>query len=291
MREVERRAVVKATVMRETLHLVSSADYLAYGGLFTAARAARIERQLGQMPGDVDLDELTQELVLHTAAEPRSRPELLDLLGRPKLTIDERRPWLEWHVLTARASLVHTPSGTVWRHTTGGSKYVPVATWLGADARADDGARRHLVRRYLAAFGPASRADVAQWTGLSVSALEPALSDPELRLFRDERGRELLDAPRAPLPAADVEAPPRFLPAFEESLLAHADRTRIVSDEHRRLVIHGGDVRPTFLVDGFVAGTWALAEGKVVIDAFAPIPRRALRGLELEARALAGFAA
>ncbi|TML46389.1 MAG: winged helix DNA-binding domain-containing protein [Actinobacteria bacterium] len=102
MREVEARRVVKSTLMRETLHLVSSADYLGYGGLFTRARAARIERELAKAPGDADLDELTRELVRHTSESPRSRPELLALLGRPRLTSTERRPWLEWHMLTAR---------------------------------------------------------------------------------------------------------------------------------------------------------------------------------------------
>lgn len=186
---------------------------------------------------------------------------------------------------------MHTPSGSVWRLTTGGSKYVPARSWLGGDGRADDAARRHLVRRYLAAFGPATRADVAQWTGLSAAGLEPALSDPALRRFRDEQDRVLLDVSRAPLPPADTPSPVRFLPAFEEILVAHADRTRILSDEHRKLVIRGGDVRPTFLVDGFVAGTWRFADGEVVLETFEPLRPRVRGELEDEARALAAFVA
>jgi hypothetical protein len=274
--------------MRETLHLVSSADYLAYAGLFTSARAARIERELAKAPGDADLDALTRELVRHASAEPRSRPELLDLLGRPKLA-QERRPWLEWHALTATGRLVHTPSGSAWRLTTGGSRYVTASSWLGSDGRADDVARSHLVRRYLGAYGPATRADVAQWTGLSAAVLEPALSDPRLRRFRDGRGRELLDVPRAPLPAATSAAPVRFLPAFENCLLAHADRTRILPDTCRKLVIRGGDVRPTFLVDGIVAGIWSISDGTVELEPFEPLSRAVRRELEREGRALAAF--
>ena len=275
--------------MRETLHLVSAADYLAYAGLFTSARAARVERELAKSPGDVDLEELTRELVRHAAEEPRSRPELLDLLGRPRLT-QERRPWLEWHALTARGKLVHAPSGSVWRLTTGGSKYVPASVWLGGDAREDDAARRHLVRRYLAAFGPATRADVSQWTGLGAAVLEPAVSDPGLRRFRDERGRELLDVPRAPLPAATTAAPVRFLPMWDSSLLSHADRNRILPDEYRKLVIRrNGDVQQTFLVDGFVAGTWRIADGEAALEPFERLPRSVQRELNREARALRAF--
>jgi hypothetical protein len=288
MRAVERRAVVKATLMRETLHLVSASDYLAYAGLFTSARAARIERVLAKEVSEVDVDELARELVRHATAKPRSRPELLDLLGRPRLG-REPRPWHEWHVLTAKAGLVHTPSGSAWRHRTGGSRYAPAAWWLGADGRSDDDARRHLVRRYLAAYGPASRADVAQWTGLAVGALEPAFSDRALALFRDEQGRELLDVPRAPLPSPDTVAPVRFLPPFENCLLAHADRTRILSDEHRKLVIRGGDVRPTFLVDGVVVGTWNLADRVIELEPFEPLTHSVRRELEREARALAAL--
>jgi Winged helix DNA-binding domain len=277
--------------MRETLHLVTSADYLAYAGLFTSARAARIERELAKWPAEVNLEELISDLVRHAAQEPRSRPELLALLGRPKLTQAERRPWLEWQLLTAKGKLVHTPSGSVWRLTTGGSKFVPAAAWLGADGGEDDAARRHLVRRYLAGFGPATRADVAHWTGLSVARLEPALSDPSLRRFRDEHGRLLLDVARAPLPPASAATQVRLLPAFEGCLLAHADRTRIVSDEHRRLVIRGGDVRPTFLVHGFVAGTWTLADGEVELEPFDRVPHSARVALEREARILRAFIA
>jgi hypothetical protein len=144
------------------------------------------------------------------------------------------------------------------------------------------------VRRYLAAFGPATRADIAEWSGLRVRDFAPALDALEpLRRFRDERGRELIDLPRSPLPAADTPASVRLLPRFDNLVLSHADRTRVISDEHRRVVIHGaGIVEATFLVDGFVAGTWRVEKGRVSLEPFAPLPRTTRRELEDEAARL-----
>jgi hypothetical protein len=288
-RAVEMRRVVKSTLMRETLHLVTATDYVAYAGLFLSARVARLERLLAKTVGGPDLEHLGRELVRHASQSPRSRPELLALLELPRLDLTDRRPWLFWHALSAKAGLVHTPAGSVWRKRTGGSKFVPARTWLGADGAEDDAARVHLVHRYLAAFGPATRADAAQWTGLPVAALEPALSDPALRRFRDELGRELLDVPRAPIPPAETEAPPRFLPPFEGSILAHADRSRILPDAYRKAVIRGGDVRPSFLVDGFVAGIWDYDGDEVALEPFEQLGRGVRRALEAEARGLARF--
>jgi hypothetical protein len=149
-------------------------------------------------------------------------------------------------------------------------------------------ARQRLVRGYLRAFGPATRADIAEWSGLRVRDFEPALASLEpLRRFRDERGRELLDLPRCPLPPADAPAPVRFLPRYDNVVLSHADRTRVISDEHRRIVIHGGGmVEATFLVDGFVAGLWRVERNRVRIEPFAPLPRAARREVEDEAARL-----
>ena len=292
MRAVERRRVVKATLMRKTLHLVSARDYLAYAGLVGRQRVAISERELAKHPGDTDLDRLARELVAHAAEKPRTRPELLALLGLPRLMSTERRPWLVWHLLSAKAALVHGPSSSVWRRNTAGGTFVPATTWLGAAGADGADAAVQLLRRYLAAFGPATRQDVAQWTGLPVAALEPAFERLPLRRFRDEHGRTLLDLPRLPLAPAALEAPPRFLPMWDSSLLAHADRSRILPERYRKTVIlQNGDVQQTFLVDGFVAGTWAVEDGRVVLDPFEPLPRGVTRQLEIEGRELARFCA
>jgi hypothetical protein len=108
--------------------------------------------------------------------------------------------------------------------------------------------------------------------------------------FRDEQGRELFDVPRAPLPDAGVEAPPRFLPLWDSTLIAHADRSRILPPEYRPAVIRrNGDILQTFLVDGFVGGTWRLEAGRVELEPFEPLPRRLRGALEREAAELAAF--
>jgi hypothetical protein len=145
------------------------------------------------------------------------------------------------------------------------------------------------VRRYLRAFGPATRADIAGWSGLRVSDFADALDTLEpLRRLRDEDGRELLDLPRAPLPPPETRAPVRFLPKWDNTLLAHADRRRVLPEDLRKAVIaKNGDVTQTFLVDGLVAGSWTVdKKGKVSVAPFAPLPRAARRDVEDESARL-----
>jgi hypothetical protein len=288
LRAIERKRVVKATLMRATLHHVSAADYLAYAGLFHAARRKAVERDVARVGVDGDFARLTRRLVAQVADEPRTRPELIRLLDLPRLDATDRASWLTWHLLSARAKLVHGPSSSVWRRNTGGGTFATAAGWLGAEAGADSA---HLVRRYLAAFGPATRSDVLRWTGLPAPVLEPAFTALRLRRFRDDKGRGLLDLPRAPLPPAGTPSPPRFLPMWDSALLAHDDRTRLLPEEHRKTVIKpNGDVRQTFLVDGFVAGLWELDGGKVELEPFQPLPRSVQRELRREAGRLEEFA-
>jgi hypothetical protein len=290
MRAVERRQVVRATVMRTTLHHVSAGDYLDYAGELRMRRTASLETQVAKFPGGVDLDGLVRQVIALASERPRTRPELLRLLGLPKLELDDRRPWLVWHLLSARAGLIHAPVSSVWRMNTSGAFFVSSAAWLGAEPATGDAAVAALLRRYLAAFGPATRADAAQWTGLTVGALEPGFARLELRRLRDEDGRALWDLPRAPLPPGSTPAPTRFLPMWDSTLLAHDDRRRILPEAYRKVVIlRNGDVQRTFLVDGFVAGLWTVVDGRVELEPFERLSPRARRELEAEGRALAEF--
>src|SRR5262249_8841309 len=144
-----------------------------------------------------------------------------------------------------------------------------------------------------ALWGPRPRRDVAGWGLMRQSELAPAFERLEpLRRFRNEDGRELLDVPRAPLPPADTPAPVRFLPKWDNVLLAWADRTRVLPEEYRKTVIgKNGDVAQTFLVDGFVAGTWTVEQGRVVLEPFAPLPRAVRQELKHEANRLEAFLA
>ena len=288
-RAIARRHVVKATLMRTTLHLVSARDYLSYAGIYRERRIGELQRQLSALGEEADLEEDGERLAALAAERPRARPELLAALGRPKLGIEDRRPWFVWFALSAHAGLIHGPSASAWRSHTAGGTFVPSRTWLGADGAMGDAAAERLVRRYLAAFGPAGGADISQWTGLPLSVLRAGLDRLSLRSFRDELGRELYDLPRAAIPPGDTPAPARLLPRFDSLVLSHDDRRRVISDEHRGAVIEGGEVRPTFLVDGFVAGTWALEDGRVRLEPFARAPRAAWREVEDEAARLEAF--
>jgi hypothetical protein len=147
------------------------------------------------------------------------------------------------------------------------------------------------VRRYLAGFGPASRGDVASFTGVPIGTLQPVLDGLRLRRFRAEDGGELIDLPRAPLPPADTPAPVRFLPTWDATLLVHARRTQILPEEHRPRIFNTKTPQsvPTFLVDGAVAGTWRHDAGRVDVEPFGRLDRASTRALREEAARLAAF--
>jgi hypothetical protein len=187
--------------------------------------------------------------------------------------------------IVALARLEQTPEAAFW-----GFRGSPLLRPTEHELPPRPEAAAYLIRRYLAAFGPATRADVSAWSGVSIRDLSPGFESLRLRAFRDERGRELLDLPRAPLAAADAAAPPRLLPRWEEVLLAHKDRTRVLPGEYRDQVIAvNGDVRQAILVDGFVAGYWEQRGERVRLHPFEPIPRSARRELDDEARRLAAW--
>jgi hypothetical protein len=172
------------------------------------------------------------------------------------------------------------------------ASFTPAEGWVGK--LSSDGSPEALVLRYLAAFGPATAGDAQTWSGLP--GLRPVLEGlrPRLHVFEDERGRELFDLPDAPRPDEDVPAPPRFLPEFDNLVLAHADRTRVLADEHRPLVVTKNlRVRATFLWDGFVRGTWEVERKKDVailkLTPFGPLPKRASKELAAEGEGLLRF--
>jgi hypothetical protein len=273
--------VLKPTVMRGTLHLVTARDYpLFFAALrdylwWADADAAAIAE--GAVRG-------VRRLYSNGAQPWRVGDEYLSSEHGVADELTRRRAW---HIARIRAHVLHAPE-TALRKTLPRTVFAAVAEPEPVDPLA---ARIELVRRYLAAFGPASRADIASWSGMRVRDFAPALDALEpLRRFQDEDGRELLDLPRAPLPDGDTPAPVRFLPKWDNVLLGFADRRRMLSDEHRRnVVMKNGDVAQTFLVDGFVAGTWQAQKGRVVLQPFAPLPRAVRREAEDEAARLAEF--
>ena len=276
-RALERRTVVQATLMRATIHLVSKRDFWPLAVAIREPRRRWWERTHPERPRDMVA--AGKRLRGFLADGPRRRAEIEKFLGR------ERALGVGAYVDVVRAP----PSGT-WEQRRA-DLYAAAEDWVGIEDVDVAEARNLLVRRYLAAFGPATRADLADWAGIPVGDLAEPLDRLELRRFEDEQGKELIDLPRAPLPAADTPAPPRFLPVWDAILLVHCRRTGILSEEYRPLVFNVKTPNSvnTFLVDGRVAGTWRYDGAKVKVEPFDGVPRGARRDLEDEARRLASF--
>ncbi|MFI9102586.1 winged helix DNA-binding domain-containing protein [Streptomyces fildesensis] len=245
------RGAVRLTLMRGTVHLVSAADAL----LLRPVLQPMLDRVVGSATwggaalAGVDRDELVavgRELL---AERPRNPGELRELLA---LRWPDTAPDSLEKALRTWAPLVQLPPRGLWGES-GQPTYATVEEYLGAPlAEPDPGP---VVERYLAAFGPATVADLQKWSGLT--GLRSVVAGLDLRPYRDEEGRELHDLPGATLPDRDVPVPARFVADFDNLLLSHADRTRILADEHRKRVMTiNGIVRGTILVDGFVGGTW-----------------------------------
>ncbi|TDD90900.1 winged helix DNA-binding domain-containing protein [Saccharopolyspora karakumensis] len=282
-----RRRVVRTHLMRRTMHLLAAEDVLSWRSRHDAMLLQRVLGVYRRELAEVDLDELAaagREVLAE--GDPHSLSELAKAIAHrwPEQSLRA----LGEAVVGALVPVVQLPPRGLWR-TGGAARYLPVCSWLGRDvdqASPDDQVGRDLVRRYLAAFGPAATADIRAWSGLAgLPGAVKAVRD-ELVSFRDERGRELLDLPDAPRPDPDVPAPVRFLPAFDNAILGYDDRSRIIDDEHRGLSVAGERV---VLVDGRVAGTWNVAEGTVNIAALHSFSRAHRAELVEQGNALALF--
>jgi hypothetical protein len=281
------RAVLKATLMRVTLHAVDAADYPDFhAGMRSTLRAARVANRRFTSSGLTadDADALVAAVIAF-CAEPRSNAEVEAMLAERLGTAPG--PGL-WWALRSFTPVVHAPTGGPW---TFGPRPAYVAAPPGGPPADPDRARRVLVRRYLEGFGPASVADVAQFALHTRSTARAALAalagDGDAVVHDGPGGTELFDVPGAPLPAEDTPAPPRLMAMWDSTLLAYADRSRLLPDEHRPLVIRrNGDVLPTLLVDGRVAGVWRTVAGGIEARAFRPLPAATWDGIAAEARGL-----
>jgi hypothetical protein len=278
-RALERRSVVQATLMRTTIHLVSAADYWP---LALAVRDSRREAWLTVTKGRVtarDMSAAARRMRARLADGPLRRQEIEELLGRDRA--QALGLWLD---------LVRVPPSGTWERRRA-DLYGLAETWVARPDMTKAQALEHLVRRYLGAFGPATAADVANWAGLKPAALASTLKRLEVRRFRAEDGAELLDLPRAPLPAADTPAPVRFLPTWDATLLVHARRSGILPEEHRPKIFHTKNPQstPVFLVDGEVAGTWRHERSAVQLEPFGRLDAATRRELDSEAGRLAAF--
>jgi hypothetical protein len=277
---LERREVVQGTLMRVTIHLVSRADYWPFALATRTARRERWLRSVRDAPSAAAMAGAARTLRRRLAEDGQlRRADVEQLLGKTRA-----------HGIGLWLDLVRVPPSGTWERRRADC-YVAAEDWIGPPEITARAAAEHLVQRYLEGFGPATAKDVASFTGLTVTALKPALSALELCRFRSEDGEELLDVADGPLPDPETPAPPRFLPTWDATLLVHARRTGLLPEEHRSKLfgIKTPHSFPTFLVDGAVAGKWRHERGRIELEPFGRLDGATRRALGAEAERLAAF--
>src|SRR5437773_12226088 len=294
-RPIDRGELVKATLMRATLHIVSAREYPEYS-------LATMDGRFGawRPPGGpvlADLEKVHQRVLTFAAKTPRTRVEIADYIKShvpPNAAKDERlRNWFRWASVAI--------SGLIWEPAGAHFEYRQLARHVAPPAKLrkypkPDLAYDLVVRRHLGAFGPATIADIATWSSVRVPNIRAAHARmTDLRHFTDERGRDLIDLASAPRPSADVPAPVRFLARFDAAILGHAapERMRILPEVLRKQVIFPAEVWTTFLVDGFVAGRLTIAvrpkEAVLELRPFKPLARADRAALVEEGEKLVRF--
>ena len=285
------RQVVRIALMRATIHLVSARDCLTLRPLIQPVLDRALPAIFGKQFAGLDTGALAEAGRALVDAEPRTFGELGGLLatdwpGHPPNALAQG--------VRVLVPLVQVPPRAVWG-ASGLSRHTSAQAWLGSplDPGPSPGA---LVLRYLTAFGPATVADVQAWSGLTRLGEVVDRLRPGLRTFRDERGKELFDLPDAPRPAPATPAPARLVAEFDNLVLSHADRARVISPGHRqRLNTRNGIFPGTVLVDGFVAGMWRIARTRgaatLTIEMFVPVSPAGRDAIVAEAERLLGFAA
>lgn len=283
-------ALLKGSLMRLTLHAVAAEDF----GPFRAAtepllRAAGYhDRRYRDTGLSIDDGDRLVERLRSATAEPRTRTELMALVAE---AVGAEPPAGLWRALRYVAPVVHAPMGGPWsfeRTPSFLSAPEPTESWSAARGLV------YLVRRYLAAFGPASVADVCQFTMQRRPPVRQAIETlgDEAVHATSEHGTELVDLAGLERPEGDVHAPPRLLPMWDSTLLAYHDRSRVLPDAHRPHVIRrNGDCLPAVLVDGYVCGVWRPVDDGIEVTPLESIDDRAWTGIESEASALRAFLA
>jgi hypothetical protein len=280
------RRLARLTLMRATVHLVTVADAQTLRPLVQPVIERGTQGAFGRQLAGLDPGDGRAATLALLAGGPRTGVELGRGLrerfpGRDELALrSAARTW---------AALVQVPPRGLWRRS-GHPTYVTLEDWAG-DGAPPPTTLTTLVRRYLGAYGPATVADMQRWCGLTrLGEVFAALRD-DLVTFSDDHGRELFDLPDAPRPARDTPAPPRFLPEYDNLLLSHDDRARVIADEHREAVFGVG----ALLVDGVVAASWRLQRARraatLTIAPLRTIARRDRAAVSREAERLLAFAA
>jgi hypothetical protein len=278
---IDDRRIVRATMMRHTIHFVRDEDYVWLRPTIQPALDANFGAQTRKRLADVDIQPFLKAARREFRKRPLTFAEVKELIRAlaPDGDIDAIAYGVRTHL-----ELIGVPNESRWRFG-GRAPFVLAEDWLGRPLAKPD--PREMVRRYLAAFGPATPGDATAWSGVGGMRQLFEQMRGELRVFRDDAGRELFDVPGGLLPDEDTEAPVRFLPEFDNTLLGHKDRTRVIADEHRPFVyITAGRMVGTVLLDGFVAATWRITDGEVALEPFRRLTKAEKTAIEPEAEAL-----
>ncbi|MEX2439641.1 MAG: winged helix DNA-binding domain-containing protein [Actinomycetota bacterium] len=284
-RALERTRVVQATVMRQTIHMVTRRDYrpltegIRRGRREWWERTARTRTDVRKLPA------IAHRVEKLLADGPMKRADIV-----AKLDLDAS----QWNGVGMYVDLVRVPPMGTWDRRRA-DLYGLADQWLGPpDERpTEQQGLELLAKRYLTAFGPATRKDLATWAGLRPTMFTETLEGMRLRRFRSETGEELIDLPRAPLPDPGTPAPVRFLPVWDATLLVHARRTQILPERWRPRIFNVKSPQSvhTFLVDGRVAGTWRHEAGRVLVEPLGALSRLQRRAVDDEAERLGAFMA
>lgn len=287
-RSIENREVIKATLMRATLHLFTTEDFVRFRAtlqpMLTGAGSA-VAKQHG---GDFDVDRLLAAARSYIDEKPRTFADISEMVTElmPGHDVGALR-----YTVRTQLPLVQVPITSGWSYSSKPT-FALAESWIGRAISPEDNLRE-LVFRYLAAFGPASVTDAQTWLGMKLKDTFDKLR-PELQIYRDEGRRELFDLPNLPLPDDDTPAPVRFLPEFDNLLLSHSKRNRVIADEHRsKVYLPALRVAATTLVDGFVSGTWKIEKSKnaatLVIEPFNKLTKKDRAALIEEGEQLIRF--
>jgi hypothetical protein len=288
-----RYAVVRSTLLRITMHAVHVDDYPSFRtAMELTLRGSRLRDRRFTSSGltPEDADGLLPEL-LDFAAGPRSAAECEAWFAERTGVKDSPSTW---RMLRQYAPLWHTPNGAPWSFELQRGYIAASTRPAPADDDTSEAALQTLIKRYLSGFGPASMPDMAQFAMVLRSRVKSAVQvlGDELERLEGPNGVVLYDLPGAPLPSEETPAPPRLLPMWDNILLAYVDRTRVIPEPYRKLVIRiNGDTLPTLLVDGYVAGVWRTVDDGIEATAFHPLSDATWEALAGEAQQLLAFLA
>ena len=285
-RAVQERDVVRGTMFRGTLHLVTAADYLRFRMTVAPVLEAGL-KVLGDRGTGLEPEKVVAAAEKLLAKEPLTFTEVRDALQQQFPDVNERALGFCTRMLVP---LVVYPTDVRWSWAAN-SKFTPAEEWIGKKLQ-KRAYLKELITRYLQAFGPATPADFQTWSGLQKA--KPVFDELELETFTDEAGKTLYDVPDAPRPDPDTAAPVRFLPEFDNVLLSHAKRERIIADEHKPAVFTKNlRVKATYTVDGLVAGLWTSEKkrgvGTLTLTPFGRTLKKTQAELEREASGLIRF--